>query len=178
MISVILLLILKLICELHCSQLPHVNHICSSGASTEQAGMGSGTVTFDGIKCEITITDIPELIRANSKYSDQAVRLNVVGVRKRGSCGTTKILIDSETYCVSESVKDTVITVTGHQVKFAVRSTPAESFTLKYFRGEPQRSCSTLKLTTNTLNENKTSEVYCESCVDRVIVTNQLLSLE
>ena len=135
-ISVILLLILKLICELHCSQLSHVNHICSGGASTEQAGMGSGTVTFDGNKCEITITDIPELIRKNSENSDQANRLNVVGVRKKGSCGTTKILIDSETYCDSESVKDTVIDVTDQQMKFSIESHPAKSFILKYYRGK------------------------------------------
>ena len=96
--------------------------------------MGSGTLTFDGKICEITITDIPELWNKNSETSDQMSRLNIIGVRRNDTCYSSKILIDSETYCTDESVKDTVINVTDQQMKFALVSTQADSFTLRYYR--------------------------------------------
>ena len=133
-ILTILLIILKLTCELNCIQVAHVDHVCSDGGSTEQAGMGSGTLTFDGSLCELTITDILEL---RGRYSVQVNRLNIVGVRRNGSCDSSQIVINSETYCIDESVKDTVINVTDQQMKFAVESTQPESFTIKYYRGEP-----------------------------------------
>ena len=136
-ILTILLIILKLTCELNCIQVAHVDHVCSDGGSTEQAGMGSGTLTFDGSLCELTITDIPELRKQNSDIIDQVNRLNIVGVRRNESCDSSQIVINSETYCIDESVKDTVINVTDQQMKFAVESTQPESFTLRYYRGEP-----------------------------------------
>ena len=130
-------IILKLICEVHGRQPTHVDHECSAGASTERAGMGSGTLTFQG-KCQITITDIPEFQKKYSKRIDQVNRLNVVGVAKTGSCDISKeILIDSETYCVRKNVKDTVINVIDQQMKFSVASNQANPFTLSYYRGEP-----------------------------------------
>ena len=130
------LIILKLLRVLNCSQQTHVDHVCRSGASTEQAGMGSGTLTFDGTLCELTITEIPEFQKENSKTIDQVSRLNIVGVRRNESCDSSQIVINSETYCIDESVKDTVINVTDQQMKFAVVSNQAESFTLRYYGGE------------------------------------------
>ena len=130
-------IILKLICEAHGRQPTHVDHVCRVGASTERAGMGSGTLTFQR-KCQIAITDIPEFQQKNSERIDQINRLNVVGVAKTGSCDISKeIVIDSETYCVRENVKDTVITVIDQQMKFSVASDQANPFTLSYYRGEP-----------------------------------------
>ena len=126
---VVVTFILKLLYMSTCTQLTHVDHKCSSGASTEQAGMGSGTIVFDGKLCNLTITDITDL----QKYqSGQVNRLNILGVR-RGSCDYSEISIDTETYCIDESVKDTVIHVNDQQMKFAVISTKAESFTLAYY---------------------------------------------
>ena len=93
-ILTVFLLILKLICELNCSQLTHVDHVCSNGVSTEQAGMGSGTLTFAGTFCEITITDIPELRLWKNERIDQVCRLNIIGVRRNGSCHYSQISID------------------------------------------------------------------------------------
>ena len=132
----ITLIILKLLRVLNCSQQTHVDHVCHSGASTEQAGMGSGTLTFNGTLCELTITEIPEFQKENRKTIDQISRLNIVGVRRNESCDSSKIIINSKTYCIDESVKDTVINVTDRQMKFAVVSNQAGSFTLRYYRGE------------------------------------------
>ena len=131
----IIFIIQTLISKFHCIQPTHVDHMCSGGASTEQAGKGSGTVTFDGAICELTITDIPEFIWDFDKRTDQLI--NIVGVRRNDSCDISQIIIDSETYCVDESLKDTVINATDNRVKFAVVSALMESFTLRYYRGEP-----------------------------------------
>ena len=136
-ILMFILIFQRLISKLHCDQIPHVDHICSDGVTTEQAGMGSGTLTFGGNRCEIIITDIPELRNRGSDTINQVSRLNIIGVRRNESCSSTPILIDSETYCADESVKDTVINVTDQQMKFALVSTQADSFTLRYYRGEP-----------------------------------------
>ena len=132
---VVVTFILKLLYMSTCTQLTHVDHKCSSGASTEQTGMGSGTIVFDGKLCNLTIMDITDL----QKYQNgQVNRLNIVGVR-RGSCDTSQISIDSETYCIDESVKDTVIHVNDQQMKFAVTSTQEESFTLTYYTGNKHK---------------------------------------
>ena len=132
---VVVTFILKLLYMSTCTQLTHIDHKCSSGASTEQAGMGSGTIVFDGKLCNLTITDITDL----QKYqSGQVNRLNIVGVR-RGSCDYSEISIDTETYCIDESVKDTVIHVNDQQMKFALISTKAESFTLAYYTGKKHK---------------------------------------
>ena len=134
----IILIFLKFVSKFHCIQPTHVDHVCGDKVTTEQAGMGSGTLSFDGSICEITITDILEL-RIKTKESgtiDQVSRLNIIGVRKNENCSSTPILIDSETYCTDVSVKDTVIDVTDQQMKFALVSTQADSFTLRYYRGE------------------------------------------
>ena len=134
----IILIFLKFVSKFHCSSQPtHVDHVCSDNVTTEQAGMGSGTLSFDGSICEITITDIMELRDITSGTIDQVSRLNIIGVRRNESCSSTPILIDSETYCADESVNDTVINVNDQQMKFALVSTQADSFTLKYYRGEP-----------------------------------------
>ena len=132
----IILITLKLLRVLNCSQQTHVDHVCHSGASTEQAGMGSGTLTFNGTLCELTITEIPEFQKENSKTIDQISRLNIVGVRRNESCDSSQSVINSEIYCIDVSVKDTVINVTDQQMKFAVLSNQAESFTLRYYGGE------------------------------------------
>ena len=134
-VLVITFIIQTLISKFHCIQPTHVDHMCSGGASTEQAGKGSGTVTFDGAICELTITDIPEFRRDWDNTTDQLI--NIVGVRRNESCDISQIVIDSETYCVDESVTDTVINATDNRVKFAVVSALMESFTLRYYRGEP-----------------------------------------
>ena len=139
-ILAIIFIIQKLVHELNCHQLTHVNHMCSDGNSAEQAGMGSGTLTFDGSLCQLTITDIPELRKKNSRIVDQVSRLNIVGVRRNESCNTSEILIDSEIYCTDESVEDTVINVTDQQMKFAVVFNLTESITLRYYRGELLRN--------------------------------------
>ena len=133
----IILIFLKFVSKFHCIQPTHVDHVCGDKVATEQAGMGSGTLRFDGSICEITITDIPELRNKTSGTIDQVSRLNIIGVRRDESCSSTPILIDSETYCADESMKDTVINVNDQQMKFALVSTQADSFTLKYYRGEP-----------------------------------------
>ena len=132
----IIFTIQRLICESNCSQPTHVYHMCSGGASTEQAGMGSGTLTFDGTLCELTITDIHELRKKNRQEIDQVNRLNIVGVRRNESCETTKIVIDSGNYCLDGSVKDTVIEVTDQQMRFALESNREEAFTLTYYKGK------------------------------------------
>ena len=142
-ILAIIFIIQKLVHELNCHQLTHVNHMCSDGNSAEQSGMGSGTLTFDGSWCQLTITDIPELRMKNREIVDQVSRLNIVGVRRNESCDTSEILIDSETYCTYESVEDTVINVTDQQMKFAVVFNLTESITLRYYRGELLRNLST-----------------------------------
>ena len=133
----IILIFLKFVSKFHCIQPTHVDHVCGDKVATEQAGMGSGTLRFDGSICEITITDIPELRNRGSDIINQVSRLNIIGVRRNESCTSTPILIDSETYCADESVKDTVVNVTDQQMKFALVSTTADSFTLRYYRGEP-----------------------------------------
>ena len=132
----IIFTIQSFICESNCSQPTHVDHMCSGGASTEQAGMGSGTLTFDGTLCELTITDIPELRKKKSQEIDRVNRLNIVGVRRNESCNTTKLVIDSGNYCIDESVKDTVIEVTDQQMKFALVSNREVAFTLTYYKGK------------------------------------------
>ena len=139
-ILAIIFIIQKLVHKLNCHQLTHVNHMCSDGNSAEQAGMGSGTLTFDGSWCQLTITDIPELRKKNREIVDQVSRLNIVGVRRNESCNTSLIVIDSETYCRDESVEDTVIIVTDQQMKFAVVFNLTESITLRYYRGELLRN--------------------------------------
>ena len=139
-ILVIVLIILKLLRNLNCSQLTHVDHMCSDNVAIEQAGMGSGTLTFDGSLCELTITEIPELQKKNSEIIDQVSRLNIVGVRRNGSCDVYQIVIDSKTYCIDESVKDTVIKVTDQQMKFSIVSYQAKSFILRYYRGKQSLS--------------------------------------
>ena len=136
-ILVIILIFLKFVSKFHCgSQLTHVDHVCSDNVTTEQAGIGSGSLTFIGNRCEITITDIPELRNKTSDTIDQVSRLNIIGVRRNESCSSIPILIDSETYCTDVSVNDTVINVTAQQMKFALVSSQADSFTLRYYRGE------------------------------------------
>ena len=135
-IFAIVLIILKLLRNLNCSQLTHVDHMCGDNVAIEQAGMGSGTLTFDGSLCELTITEIPELQKNNSEIIDQVNRLNIVGVRRNESCDSSKVVIDSETYCVDESVKDSVIKVTDQQMKFSIVSYQAKSFILRYYRGK------------------------------------------
>ena len=139
-IFAIVLIILKLLRNLNCSQLTHVDHMCSDNVAIEQAGMGSGTLTFDGSLCELTITEIPELQKKNSEIIDQVSRLNIVGVRRNDSCDVYHIVIDSKTYCIDESVKDTVIEVTDQQMKFSIVSYPAKSFILRYYRGKQSLS--------------------------------------
>ena len=102
-IFVIVLILLKLLRNLNCSQLTHVDHMCSDNVAIEQAGMGSGTLTFDGSLFELTITDIPELQKKNSEIIDQVSRLNIVGVRRNDSCDEYQIVIDSKTYSIDES---------------------------------------------------------------------------
>ena len=135
-IFAIVLIIPKLLRNLNCSQPTHVDHMCGDNVAIEQAGMGSGTLTFDGSLCELTITEIPELQKNNSEIIDQVNRLNIVGVRRNESCDSSKVVIDSETYCVDESVKDTVIEVTDQQMKFSIVSYLAKSFILRYYRGK------------------------------------------
>ena len=135
-ILVIVLIILKLLHNLYCGQPTHVDHMCGDNVAIEQAGMGSGTQTFDGSLCELTITEIPELQKKNSEIIDQVSRLNIVGVRRNDSCDVYHIVIDSKTYCVDESVKDTVIKVTDQQMKFSIVSYQAKSFILRYYRGK------------------------------------------
>ena len=139
-IFAIVLIILKLLRNLNCSQLTHVDHMCSDNVAIEQAGMGSGTLTFDGSLCELTITEIPELQKKNSEIIDQVSRLNIVGVRRNDSCDVYQIVIDSETYCIDESVKDTVIKITDQQMKFSIVSYLAKSFILRYYRGKQSLS--------------------------------------
>ena len=139
-IFAIVLIILKLLRNLNCSQLTHVDHMCSDNFAIEQAGMGSGTLTFDGSLCELTITEIPELQKKNSEIIDQVSRLNIVGVRRNDSCDVYHIVIDLKTYCIDESVKDTVIEVTDQQMKFSIVSYPAKSFILRYYRGKQSLS--------------------------------------
>ena len=139
-IFAIVLIILKLLRNLNCSQLTHVDHMCSDNVAIEQAGMGSGTLTFDGSLCELTITEIPELQKKNSEIIDQVSRLNIVGVRRNDSSDVYHIVIDSKTYCIDESVKDTVIEVTDQQMKFSIVSYPAKSFILRYYRGKQSLS--------------------------------------
>ena len=139
-IFAIVLIILKLLRNLNCSQPTHVDHMCSDNVAIEQAGMGSGTLTFDGSLCELTITEIPELQKRNSEIIDQVSRLNIVGVRRNDSCDVYHIAIDSKTYCIDESVKDTVIEVTDQQMKFSIVSYPAKSFILRYYRGKQSLS--------------------------------------
>ena len=63
--------------------------------------------------------------------------LNIVGVRRSQSCDSMQILIASETYCIDNTVKDTLINVTDDlQVKFAVVSEQAEPLTIKYYKGK------------------------------------------
>ena len=134
---VIILIFHTLITNSHCSQPTHVDHMCGGSVTTEQAGMGSGTVTFDGSMCILTITDIPELQNKSSNTIDQVSRLNIVGVKRSVDCYYSPILIDAEPYCLDESVKDTVITVTNQQMKFALVSDFIKPITLTYYRGEP-----------------------------------------
>ena len=97
--------------------------------------MGGGTIVFNGKLCILTIMDITDL----QKYQNgQVNRLIIVGVR-RGSCDTSQITINSETYCIDESVKDTLIHVNDQQMKFALTSTEEESFTLTYYTGNKQK---------------------------------------
>ena len=126
-----------LICELNCSQPTHVDHVCS-GVFNERAGIGSGTVTFGGTICDLTITDIPEIKSTGSKTVDN--RLNIVGVRGIKGCDSANISIDSINYCVDESIKDTVINVTNHRMKFSVLYPQAAAFTLRYYSGKPRCS--------------------------------------
>ena len=61
-----------------------------------------------------------------------------MGVAKTGSCNISKeIVIGSETYCLRENLKDTVINVIDQQMKLSVASDQANPFTLSYYRGEP-----------------------------------------
>ena len=63
--------------------------------------------------------------------------LNIVGVNRSQSCNSARILIKSETYCIDNTVKDTLIDVTDDKnVKFAVVSEQAEPFTIKYYAGK------------------------------------------
>ena len=129
-------IILQLLRTISCTQPTHVDHMCNGGTSTEDAGMGSGTITFDGTLCSLTITDIPDLTHYRS---DHVNRLNIVGV-KSGSCGLSNILIDSETYCIDESVKDTVINVTDQQMKFSLTAVQEQLFTLRYYTRKKENS--------------------------------------
>ena len=134
---------LKLICLSKCTMQSHVDHICRGSTTTEQAGRSSGTLSFDGTSCEFTLTNITAV--SYDKWDNAPGPripmpeniLNIVGVNRSQSCNSTRILIKSETYCIDNTVKDTLIDVTDDkQVKFAVVSEQAEPFTLKYYAGE------------------------------------------
>ena len=127
----------SLISKLHCNQLPHVDHKCSGGVSTEKAGMGSGTVTFDGTICALTITDIPNLWDYVPNAPNYNTRLNIIGLKWKRRCSSSSIRIYSVTYCVDMSVKDTVINVRDQEMTFEIEFTQARPFTLRYYRGEP-----------------------------------------
>ena len=123
-------IILQLLQMVSCTQPTHVDHMCNGGTSIYEAGMGSGTITFDGTLCSLTITDIPDLSYYRSGHVN---RLNIVGVRS-GSCDLTEsVLIDSQTYCVDGSVKDTVINVTNQRMDFSLTYVHEQSFTLRYY---------------------------------------------
>ena len=136
-----LIISLKLICLSKCTMPPHIDHICIGSTTTEQAGRSSGTLTFDGTSCEFTLTDITA---ASYHKTGEALGpvmpeniLNIVGVKRSQSCDSTQILIESETYCIDSTVKDTLINVTDdNHLKFAVVSKQAEPFIIKYYAGE------------------------------------------
>ena len=124
--------IISFVCMMFSAVLLHVDHRCTSGTFSEPAGMGSGSITFDGKPCQLTLTDLKERIGQNISNS----RLNIVGVRRNDRCDGTQISIDSETYCKDDTVTDTLITISNMQVAFAVTSEQTEQFTIKYYKGE------------------------------------------
>ena len=124
--------IIDLVCIMFNAVLLHVDHRCSSGTSSEPAGMGSGSITFDGKPCQLTLTGLKERIGQNISNS----RLNIVGVRRNNRCDGTQISIDSATYCKDDTVTDTLITISNMRVAFAVTSKQTEQFTIKYYKGE------------------------------------------
>ena len=138
-----LIIILKLTCLSKCRVQSHIDHICIGSTTTEQAGRSSGTLSFDGTSCEFTLTNITAM--SYLQYDDAPGPfipmpeniLNIVGVNRSQSCNSTRILIKAETYCIDNTVKDTLINVTDDEhVKFSVVSEQAEPFTIKYYAGE------------------------------------------
>ena len=135
---VVITIFLQFLCISICTQLTHVHHMCSGGVCTEQAGIESGTIKFTGLLCNLTITNIPSYERGHSdgsQRSDRVNRLNIAGVRSGSSCGSSHIFVDSQTYCIDMSVKDTVIKVSNGQVNFVVTSRQANPFTIRYYTG-------------------------------------------
>ena len=120
----------------------HIDHTCIGNATTEQAGKSSGTLSFDGTSCDFTLTNItamryPTYYEMFNEEDTVENILNIVGVRRSQSCDSNQILIESETYCIDNTVKDTLINVTDDlKVKFAVLSEQAEPFTIKYYKGK------------------------------------------
>ena len=134
---------LKLFCWSTCMIPSHIDHTCIGSTTTEQAGRSSGTLSFDGTSCEFTLTNITAMSyfqidnAPGPRIPMPENILNIVGVKRSQSCNSTRILIKSETYCIDNTVRDTLIDVTDNkQVKFAVVSEQAEPFTLKYYAGE------------------------------------------
>ena len=143
--SSIFVIILELFCWSTCMIPSHIDHTCIGSTTTEQAGRSSGTLSFDGTSCEFTLTNVTamkyetfrEYVDAFKDEEPVKSILNIVGVRRSQSCDSMQILIASETYCIDNTVKDTLINVTDDlQVKFAVVSEQAEPLTIKYYKGK------------------------------------------
>lgn len=140
-ILAVLIVILKFICQSNCTTPSHIDHICVGGSTTEQAGRSSGTLSFDGTSCEFTLTDIMELSYLNTVRRGKGYRmniLNIVGVMRSQRCNSSLILIHSESYCLDNTVKDTLFNVTDKQIMLSVVSmrNQAKPFKLEYYKGK------------------------------------------
>ena len=140
-ILVVFIIILKFICQSNCTTPSHIDHICAGGSTTEQAGRSSGTLSFDGTSCEFTLTDITELSYLNTVPRGKGYQmniLNIVGVIRSQRCNSSLILIHSESYCLDNTVKDTLFNVTDKQITLSVVSmcNQAKPFTLEYYKGK------------------------------------------
>ena len=140
-ILVVFIIILKFICQSNCTTPSHIDHICVGGTTTEQAGRSSGTLSFDGTSCEFTLTNITELSYLNTVPRGKGYQmniLNIVGVIRSQRCNSSLILIRSESYCLDNTVKDTLFNVTDKQITLSVVSmcNQAKPFTLEYYKGK------------------------------------------
>ena len=138
-LATVLIIIIKLMCWSNSTTPPHVDHVCMGGSTAEKAGRSSGSLSFDGRYCEFTLTNITQLSYFNTVIKGKSYQmniLNIVGVSKSQNCDSTHILIDSESYCVDNTVKDALVNVTDEQMKFSVVSNQAKSFTLEYYKGK------------------------------------------